>query len=564
MNKIAPIGNTLPVAGSANADRKFKVGIVGAGSAGLFTAMIFDHLKENFGLDVEYEILERNGRDRVGGRLYTYNFPRGEEHHYFDVGAMRFPNIAIMSRTFALFRELDMDFCDQREKPDPWKKQTRPYKVRKPVKGDLIPYYLNGPNQVTLFNGVPVSNAKGLSADMFGITGLSPEYILLPFCSSQANSHSISSQIADDIMNHAIHEFTDVYYKRGPEAFWKLLTQEGDAYSVRHFLARAIPLVDHPTIEFLETLKYGKGWYDQSFTELVLQSLDHESQEAEVKWWCVEGGAQEIAKNMAASLKQTSALKFDKRVTAMSYIDHDNDGEKTGPFDKVEVKVDGERTPRIYDAVFNSVPLGAMEHMQLEGLNLNWGTKQAIRNLAYGSACKVGIRFRTMWWVKDGLNVFSGGISKTDLPLRWCVYPSYNIHDDPNRPAVLLASYTWGQEADRLGALINGASPHNEEELKQLLLHNLARLHTTDDASFEKLLKKLNDEYIDHYAYDWSAHPGSIGAIAYFGPGQFNNMYQWITRSNGKMMIIGEAASSHHAWVVGQLPCKTQDTVLSN
>lgn len=41
---------------------KFKVAIVGAGAAGLFTAMIFDHLKDQFGLDVEYEIIE--SRDR--------------------------------------------------------------------------------------------------------------------------------------------------------------------------------------------------------------------------------------------------------------------------------------------------------------------------------------------------------------------------------------------------------------------------------------------------------------------------------------------------------------------
>jgi len=96
-NKIIPIGNTLPASGSDTADRKFKVGIVGAGSAGLFTAMLFDHLKAQFNLNVEYEILERNDESRVGGRLYTYHFP-GDKHQYFDVGAMRFPNIAIMKR----------------------------------------------------------------------------------------------------------------------------------------------------------------------------------------------------------------------------------------------------------------------------------------------------------------------------------------------------------------------------------------------------------------------------------------------------------------------------------
>ena len=51
----------------------FKV-IVGSGIAGLFTGMIFDHLKKKYGLDVEYEILEANDETGVGGRLHSYYF----------------------------------------------------------------------------------------------------------------------------------------------------------------------------------------------------------------------------------------------------------------------------------------------------------------------------------------------------------------------------------------------------------------------------------------------------------------------------------------------------------
>lgn len=82
--------------------RTFRVGIVGAGVAGLFTAMIFDYLKDKYGVKVEYEILEAS--ERVGGRLSTYTFPAREgqpgigDHDYYDVGAMRFPEINIMKR----------------------------------------------------------------------------------------------------------------------------------------------------------------------------------------------------------------------------------------------------------------------------------------------------------------------------------------------------------------------------------------------------------------------------------------------------------------------------------
>jgi hypothetical protein len=85
----------------------FKVAIVGAGAAGLFTGMIFDYLNQqnkagSHGFLVEYEILE--SASTAGGRLSTYNFKTGLNgaddgaHVYYDVGAMRFPNNPVMTR----------------------------------------------------------------------------------------------------------------------------------------------------------------------------------------------------------------------------------------------------------------------------------------------------------------------------------------------------------------------------------------------------------------------------------------------------------------------------------
>jgi len=52
-----------------------KVGILGAGVGGLYTALILDSL------DIEYEILEAS--DRTGGRLFTYKFPNGKKYDYY-------------------------------------------------------------------------------------------------------------------------------------------------------------------------------------------------------------------------------------------------------------------------------------------------------------------------------------------------------------------------------------------------------------------------------------------------------------------------------------------------
>ena len=52
-----------------------KVGILGAGIGGLYTALILDSL------DIEYEILEAS--DRTGGRIFTYKFPGGGKYDYY-------------------------------------------------------------------------------------------------------------------------------------------------------------------------------------------------------------------------------------------------------------------------------------------------------------------------------------------------------------------------------------------------------------------------------------------------------------------------------------------------
>lgn len=66
-----------------------KFCIIGAGVAGLYIAMI---LKE---LGIPFDLLEAS--DRVGGRMYTHRFSEAL-NDYYDVGAMRWPNLPIMKK----------------------------------------------------------------------------------------------------------------------------------------------------------------------------------------------------------------------------------------------------------------------------------------------------------------------------------------------------------------------------------------------------------------------------------------------------------------------------------
>ncbi|KAJ4307701.1 hypothetical protein N0V84_012548 [Fusarium piperis] len=546
---------------------KLDIGIVGAGVAGLFSAMVFDWLNEHpelkGKLEINYDILEAAGEERLGGRLYTHKFSEGDPaktHDYYDVGAMRFPNNDIMKRTFQLFNFIGLH----------------------QGKGGIIPYYLDDEDGVcpSYFNDVRhVGNAwdKGI-ADPFRINSGLPKGAKIPeeFL-AQDPSKLVAKALAPFIKDtkeqfkEALKEVEEGTIEGdASKELWKRL-MEADHLSTRQYLAsdknpenKTTRKFNYNTIEWLETATYGTGWYDQALSECVLEELDFGTPAQEENpgvqwWWCIDGGAQRVAKLMKDKIKQP--VQFNSQVEAINA-----NVEKRGkPNDYVPMTLNinkqGERAQKDYFAVFNSTTLGALQRMDLKDAGLLWGTKQAIRSLGYGASCKVAIKFKTAWWQQDPFNIKKGGIARTDLPLRVCVYPSYNIESlegkdwDPNKPAVLLCSYTWGQDAQRIGSLISSNTPENEEQLMKVLLHDLALMHAPERSDYDGLLQTLKAQYMDHHAYDWYRDQNMSGAFAYFGPSQFSNMWQEIIKPNafGQLYMVGEAASSHHAWIVGAL-----------
>jgi len=269
-----------------------------------------------------------------------------------------------------------------------------------------------------------------------------------------------------------------------------------------------------------------------------------------VNWYCILGGAQQLSKILEKSIWRKPLYHNKvKKITA------------TVPM-KVEVEVDtpdGKKTPQ-YMGLFNTTSLGCMRQMDLRDAGLNYATKQALRSLGYGPASKVAIKFKRAWWIHDlgNYNIKMGGLGHSDLNGRTCVYPSYNIYDDESGTAVLLCSYSWQQDAQRIGALMSTNPDHDQKvadevELKELLIRELVCLHKNDDMPDEELYHLINDNYIDHHAYDWGNDPNTNGAFAFFRPQQFTHMWNRMIQPSGDVVVAGEAASPHHAWVVGAL-----------
>ncbi|KAI5990294.1 amine oxidase [Pisolithus orientalis] len=541
-----------------------KVGILGAGVGGLYTALILDSL------DIEYEILEAS--DRAGGRLSTYKFPGGQKYDYYDAGAMRYPlpkkdeqgqyKNGIMKRLAELIIYPPLNQGSDR------------------LEDKLVPYHfeaLEGPNLKPgfyYFNGVRerISDKPGsFHADQLGVA---PSYI-------KAGTDAIHNDVIEPFARLLIADI-----EQGKKEGWRV-AMANDSYSLRAYMSfKYIPSVNldlppqhlhHKVVNWCELLQSSTKWYDRALTEEVFESLAFAriggTDFGDVDWKCFDGGSEVLTKKMAEVINQKGErIQFGKRVMAIGQShkltiiipsdfpmdklpsgatesksgNNTNAGTKTIdiPNAGVAVSVHNESEKRVYSHVISTLPLPVLRTIGMKDAEMNVKQKNALRQLQYGPSIKIAMRFKEPWWTTK-LNIV-GGQSFTDLPIRTIVYPSYGVDSD-TPSTVLIASYCWTTDAERLGSL---ATPDKTGALKEMVLHNLAEAHGAPIT-----YKFLHDQFVDMNVKDWSHDPHTMGAFAFFGPGDFEDLYSSLTYPavSGRLHFAGEAISTRHAWVVGAL-----------
>lgn len=163
------------------------------------------------------------------------------------------------------------------------------------------------------------------------------------------------------------------------------------------------------------------------------------------------------------------------------------------PSFKFSLSVDVEgKNSRVYDHVISTIPLGMLRLVDTRFCGISEAQQEAIRTLHYDASVKVAIKFTKRWWEGDKYKQ-KGGKSNTDRPTRVVVYPSYGIGGND---AVLLASYTWSQDAMRFGALVKGKESKAERILIEVILRDIGDI-------FDISSQDLSGMYLDHHAWDW-------------------------------------------------------------
>ncbi|KZV68887.1 amine oxidase [Peniophora sp. CONT] len=464
-------------------------------------------------LGIPYKIIE--ARDRVGGRLFTYKFQNdtGAPYNYFDVGAMRFPNSTSMQRAFHLFDHpaLNSNGLALRSK--------------------LRPYIFRTNNSLMSFNDV--TNASVYTA--VGVDAIMND-VVRPF----------ATRLLDDLANHTTTgwEYMKKYDKYSTRAYLSTVYRPSEDLG----LPDASLSVD--VIDWLETFNAGTGWFDRALSETILEAVSFGwDPSAEVRatreWYLIDGGTYQIADTMYQYLNsaQPNTFEFNKRVTGISSVAGGVRGARTAA---VNVTTNHNTTER-FSHVVSTIPLPVMRTLDLSDADLTPLQSNALRELDYGPSVKIGMLFKTAWWTtgtdKDGNTLgIVGGQSYTDTPLRTVVYPSFG--NPAGNTTSLIASYSWTEDANKLAALV----ANDQDTLRELTLRELANIHNVDVAF-------LRDQLIETFAWSWSLDPLAMGAFAFFGPGDFENLYTSLTNpaAGGRLHFAGEAISTRHAWVEGAL-----------
>jgi monoamine oxidase len=190
------------------------------------------------------------------------------------------------------------------------------------------------------------------------------------------------------------------------------------------------------------------------------------------------------------------------------------------------------------DFLLCTLPFPVLSRISVEP-DLSGPKWRAIRQLNYDSSTKVlAVTRRRFWEADDGIY---GGGTFTDLPTGTTYYPSDNAEAKDSRvsssPSVMLASYSWGQTARRLGSL-------RADQREATALGHLARVHPQlGEAGMVRETR----------SWSWDNHPLAGGAFAWFNPGQHTDLYRHVVAPEGRIYFAGEHASLSHTWMQGAL-----------
>lgn len=329
----------------------------------------------------------------------------------------------------------------------------------------------------------------------------------LPF----TRHHQETGRTHEELWEEATEEIRDHFLREGERAI-EVLAAKYDGYSIRGFLkARGWSegaIEQYGIMNFTEST-LGTGVL-QEFLELIGAAYDDVQE--------IIGGMDRLPNALYEQLKEHIWLGTE--VQAL---------EQDGVSVRVHARRGTERIEVEGDFAVCTIPFSVLRGIDTGRAGFSRGKLKAIRQLHYDAAAKIYFQVRRPFWEQtDGIR---GGTTVTDLSVRRIVYPSHPASTRDR--TMLLASYTWGQDALQWSAL-------EPDQRVERALRDVAAIHPEIVAEFEA-----------GFSYSWYRDPYAMGAYALFEPDQRSALRTDVVRPEGRIHFAGEHCSDWPAWIEG-------------
>jgi monoamine oxidase len=316
---------------------------------------------------------------------------------------------------------------------------------------------------------------------------------------------------ADALWEDATRDLREMLARDG-DAAWDEIVRRFDQYSLYEFLkARGF---SEGAIEYYAVMNFVEADMHNAVVEILREDLGKAYEDMQQ----IAGGMDRLPNAFYQRLE-----RFVRLGAEVHAIDQDSESVT------VHYKTEAGHFQVRGDYAICTVPFSVLR--SIEALKPFSREKQrAIRQLNYHASTKVLFQVRSRFWERtDGI---LGGATVTDLPIRRMNYPA--PRPDSER-GVLLASYTWGQDALQWGAM-------DPETRLEEALDDVSRIHP-----------QIRDEFEVGASHAWYGDRWARGAFAMFAPEQQTALQQDIVKPEGRILFAGEHCSLYHAWIQGAL-----------
>jgi monoamine oxidase len=315
----------------------------------------------------------------------------------------------------------------------------------------------------------------------------------------------------DELWDEAIADLRDAIERDGDLA-WEEIVREYDQYSLYEFLQ--LKGWSAGAIEYYGVMNFLEADMHNACLEVLREDLGR----AYVDMQEVVGGMDQLPYAFYRELENET------RMGAQVYALDQDQSSVT-----VHFKTEAGRFTASGDYAICTIPFSVLR--TIDALKpFSHGKYRAMRQLNYAASTKVLFQVRRRFWeTDDGIH---GGATVTDLPIRRINYPT---PDPETERGILLASYTWSQDALQWGAM-------DEETRLEEALDDVSKIHP-----------QIREEYEVGTSHAWYGDRWARGAFALFEPGQQSALQDDIVRPEGRIHFAGEHCSLHHAWIQGSL-----------